>query len=100
MREPPAGGAGERSSFMIFNTPEYFLFFLIPCALLFRLVAPRLRPWVCATGGAAFFLYFAHTLHATWLGPACLVIFLWESIVSRWYRPGSPVCIFGVVQAV
>jgi len=31
---------------------------------------------------------------------ACILIFLWESIFSRLYRPGSRWCLVGVVQAV
>ncbi len=59
----------------------------------------RLRPWVITLFGAAFFLYFAYGMAGA-IGAACLLIFLWESIVSRLYRPGSLWCILGLVQSV
>jgi len=46
---------------MIFNTWAYYLFFLVPSAILFRLSPLRFRPWVIIVGGSAFFLYFSYT---------------------------------------
>ncbi len=69
---------------MIFNTFAYFFLFLIPSAVLFRVVAAPVRPWVCVASGAAFFVYFSVTQLAGWIGAACLAIFVWESIISRW----------------
>ena len=37
---------------------------------------------------------------AGWWGAACLAIFLWESVVSRLYRPNSRWCFFGIAQSV
>ena len=46
---------------MIFNTPVYFLAFLLPAAVWFRLAGRDTRPWVCVGFGAAFFVYFSVT---------------------------------------
>jgi alginate O-acetyltransferase complex protein AlgI len=85
---------------MIFNTWAYYLFFLVPSAILFRLSTPRLRPWVIVLGGSGFFLYFSYTELGGIVPAACLGIFLWESVTSRFYRPKSWFCWVGVVQAV
>ena len=44
---------------MIFNTFAYFIVFLVPAAILFRLVRPAAQPWVCLIFGAAFFAFFS-----------------------------------------
>ena len=85
---------------MIFNTASYFLLFLIPAAILFRIVGPALRPWVCVASGCAFFAYFSASSTAGWAGVACLAIFAWEAFVSRLYRERSAWCFFGVVFSV
>jgi alginate O-acetyltransferase complex protein AlgI len=85
---------------VIFNTIAYFLLFLLPGAVLFRLAPPRVRPWVCAGSGAAFFVYFSATAVAGWAGAACLLIFAWEALISRSYRKGSFWCVVGVAAAV
>ena len=84
---------------MIFTTFSYFLF-LIPTALLFRLSGPRLRPWICVASGVAFFVYFSVTGLAGWIGAACVASFVWESLISRLYTPGSRWCVFGVAASV
>jgi alginate O-acetyltransferase complex protein AlgI len=84
---------------LIFTTFSYFLF-LIPTALLFRAASPRLRPWVCIVSGIAFFVYFSLTELAGWVGAACVVIFLWESLISRLYSQGSRWCVFGVSASI
>ncbi len=81
---------------MVFNTFAYFFVFLIPAALLFRLVRSELRPWVCAVSGVAFFVYFSVTAQAGWVGAACVILFVWESLVSRLYRTWSGWCLLGV----
>jgi alginate O-acetyltransferase complex protein AlgI len=85
---------------MIFNGWDYYLLFLIPSAIAFRLAAPRVRPWIIFVGGSLFFLYFSYTQFGGVLGAACLAIFLWECFVSRFYRPGSWICSLGIVQTV
>jgi alginate O-acetyltransferase complex protein AlgI len=85
---------------MIFNTWAYYLFFLIPSAVLFRLSPPRFRPWVIVLGGSLFFLFFSYTTLGGLIPAACLGIFLWESITSRFYRPKSWFCWIGVTQAI
>ena len=71
---------------MIFNTWAYYLFFLVPSAILFRL--------------SSFFLYFSCTELGGIIPAACLGIFLWESITSRFYRPKACFCWVGVAQAI
>jgi alginate O-acetyltransferase complex protein AlgI len=85
---------------MIFNTWDYYLLFLLPSALLFRILNTRYRPWVVLGSGSLFFLYFSYTQLGGLIGAACLGIFLWESLVSRFYKPGSWFCAVGVVQTI
>lgn len=84
---------------MIFNTFSYYFLFLLPAAIMFRLASQRLRPWIIVLFGSSFFLYFAYGMAGAF-GAACLLIFLWESIVSRLYSPGSAWCVLGLVQSV
>jgi len=85
---------------MIFNTAEYFLFFLLPAAILCRLVAPKARPWIIITFGILFFVYFSYYYLGGIVGAFCIAIFIWESIFSRLYKPGSALCWIGVLQAL
>ena len=85
---------------MIFNSWDYYLLFLIPSAILCRLAGPRSRPWVIFMSGGLFFTYFSYTQFGGIVGAACLAIFLWESLISRFYKPSSWFCWFGVTQTV
>jgi alginate O-acetyltransferase complex protein AlgI len=85
---------------MIFNTWAYYLLFLLPAALVFRLSRPSARPWIIVVSGCLFFLYFSYTGLGGSVGAACLLIFLWESFVSRFYKPASWICLLGVVQTI
>jgi alginate O-acetyltransferase complex protein AlgI len=85
---------------MIFNTWDYYLLFLLPSAMLFRVLNTRYRPWVVLGSGSLFFLYFSYTQLGGLIGAACLGIFLWESLVSRFYKPGSWFCAVGVIQTI
>ena len=85
---------------MIFNTWDYYLLFLLPSATLFRVLNARYRPWVILASGSLFFLYFSYTQLGGMIGAACLGIFLWESLVSRFYKPGSWFCAVGVIQTI
>jgi alginate O-acetyltransferase complex protein AlgI len=85
---------------MIFTTWDYYLFFLLPSAMLFRVLNTRYRPWVVLGSGSLFFLYFSYTQLGGLIGAACLGIFLWESLVSRFYKPGSWFCAVGVLQTI
>ena len=85
---------------MIFNSWDYYLLFLIPSAILCRLATPERRPWVIFLSGGLFFTYFSYTQFGGVVGAACLAIFLWESLVSRVYKPASWFCWFGVTQTV
>lgn len=84
---------------MIFNTFSYFLVFLLPTAISFRLSPPVFRPWVIAIGGSLFFVKFSYGMAGV-AGTLCLLMFLWESLVSRLYMRGSRWCILGLVQSV
>lgn len=85
---------------MIFNTWDYFLLFLVPAAILFRVARPAARPWIAAAYGCLFFVYFSYTQLGGAVGAACVTIFLWESFVSRFYKPASWVCMLGVTQTI
>jgi alginate O-acetyltransferase complex protein AlgI len=85
---------------MIFNTWDYYLLFLVPSAILFRVSRPSIRPWIIVFGGSAFFVYFSYTQLGGAIGAACILIFLWESFVSRFYKPGSWFCFLGIVQTI
>ena len=85
---------------MIFNTFAYFILFLLPAAVLFRVVRPAIQPWVCIGFGAAFFVFFSVTQAGGLAGAFCLLIFVWESLFSRLYRKGSLLCFAGIAQAL
>jgi alginate O-acetyltransferase complex protein AlgI len=85
---------------MIFNTWDYYLLFLFPAAFLFRVSRQRFRPWIIVASGCLFFIYFSYTQLGGAIGAACLLIFLWESFVSRFYKPASWFCWLGVVQTI
>jgi alginate O-acetyltransferase complex protein AlgI len=85
---------------MIFNTFAYFLLFLVPAAVLFRCVRPAMQPWVCIVFGAGFFVFFSLTQIGGVPGACCLLVFVWESIFSRLYRPRSALCFVGIAQAL
>ncbi|NOJ93798.1 MBOAT family protein [Corallococcus coralloides] len=81
---------------MIFNTFAYFFAFLIPSAVLFRLVGPKLRVWVCAVAGISFFIYFSlATPHGVWAA-SCVLIFIWEASFRRFYDLRSRMCLIGI----
>jgi alginate O-acetyltransferase complex protein AlgI len=85
---------------MIFNTFAYFILFLVPAAILFRLVRPAAQPWVCLAFGAGFFVFFSLTQVGGAAGAACLAIFIWETVFSRLYKQGSWFCIVGILQTI
>lgn len=60
---------------MIFNGWDYYLLFLVPSAILFRLSGQRVRPWVIFFSGSLFFTYFSYTQLGGLVGAACLGIF-------------------------
>ena len=85
---------------MIFNGWDYYVLFLVPSAIVFRAASERVRPWVIFATGCLFFAYFSYTQLGGLAGAACLGIFLWESLVSRFYKPLSWICWAGVTLAV
>ncbi|MGD0955419.1 MAG: MBOAT family O-acyltransferase [Candidatus Acidiferrales bacterium] len=85
---------------MIFNNWDYYVLFLIPSAILCRAASPKTRPWVIFLSGSLFFIYFSYTQFGGIFGDLCLGIFLWESFVSRFYKPSSWFCWAGVAQTV
>ena len=85
---------------MIFNELSYFVFFLLPAVIAFHLVSPRFRAWVISGFGVAFFVYFGYLHFGGLWGALCVLIFGWEIVTSRLYRPGSRWCLFGIVQAI
>jgi alginate O-acetyltransferase complex protein AlgI len=85
---------------MIFNTFAYFLLFLFPAAIVYRWVPAGGRAWVLAGSGAAFYIYFSLTAVGGVIGAVCLIVLLWEALLSRFYSPGARTCLLGVVQAL
>jgi alginate O-acetyltransferase complex protein AlgI len=85
---------------MIFNTWDYYLLFLLPAAILFRIARPSIQPLIIVLSGCFFFVYFSYTQLGGAIGAACLMIFLWESFISRFYKPASWFCWLGVVQTI
>ncbi len=85
---------------MIFNTFEYYLLFLFPAAIVFKLAARAMRPWVLIVSAGAFYIHFSLNGFGGVAGACCLTIFLWESAFSRLYRPAAWICFAGVLQSV
>jgi alginate O-acetyltransferase complex protein AlgI len=85
---------------VIFNTFTYYLYFLFPAAILFRLVRAGWRPLVCSAAGSGFFLFYSLTQFGGYFGAACLLMFFWEALFSRLYSKGSIFCWIGILQAV
>ena len=85
---------------MIFNELTYFALFLAPSVLLFHVCSRSLRPWVLAGFGVVFFAWYAFLHFGGAWGSACVGIFVWELLVSRFYRPRAWACLLGIVQAV
>jgi alginate O-acetyltransferase complex protein AlgI len=85
---------------MIFNELSYFALFLLPAVVLFHTVPSRTRPWVIGFFGAAFFVYYGYLHFGGLWGALCVLLFVWEMVTSRLYRPGSRWCLFGIAQAV
>ena len=85
---------------MIFNTVAYYILFLIPAALFFRVSAAWLRPWICAGFGIGFFVYFSATQFGGWWGAACVLIFFWEATFRSFYKPKAWTCLVGVAISV
>jgi len=93
---------------MIFNEITFFALFLAPSLFAFhaakRLFGERagstLRPWVLTLFGAVFFAYYGTKYFGGFWGAVTVLIFVAELLVSRLYRPGSRLCLLGVVQAV
>ncbi len=85
---------------MIFNTFSYFILFLIPAAVLFRICSAEIRPWICAFFGIAFYIFFSFTEFGGWYSAATILILLWESFFRNFYNPKSRYCIIGIGIAV
>ncbi len=85
---------------MIFDTFAYYLLFLVPAAALYRCVKISQRGLVCVVFGAAFYIFYSLTALGGWPGAFCLGIFVWETFVSRFYKPRSWVCLLGIAQSV
>jgi len=85
---------------LIFNTFAYYLLFLIPASILFRLVAPRVRPWILTAFGVGFFIYFSFVALVGAWAALCILLFVWEALLSRRYAPGARICLLGVAVSV
>jgi alginate O-acetyltransferase complex protein AlgI len=85
---------------MIFNELSYFVLFLLPSVAGFHLAPHAARSWVLSAFGIAFFVYFGYLHFGGLWGGLAVVIFGWEILTSRLYRPGSRWCLFGIAQAL
>jgi alginate O-acetyltransferase complex protein AlgI len=85
---------------MIFNELSYFVLFLLPAVAGFHLASERSRPWVLSFFGVSFFVYFGYIHFGGLWGALAVLIFAWEIMTSRLYRPGSRWCLFGIGQAL
>ncbi len=85
---------------MIFNTVTYYLIFLFPSAILFRIVAQSLRPWVCSFSGIIFFIYFSILISGDGSKAGFVLIILANAFLSLIYRPNLSSCIAGVVFSI
>jgi alginate O-acetyltransferase complex protein AlgI len=85
---------------MIFNELSYFCLFLLPSVALFHASPAKLKPWIISGFGAAFFVYYGYLHFGGFWGALCVLLFGWEILTSRLYRPGSRWCWFGIVQAL
>ena len=85
---------------MIFNDITYFLLFLMPSVVAFHAAPRRIKPWVLASFGLVFFMYYsARHFGGAW-GAACVLLFISEMLVTRLYKPGSRWCLVGIAQAL
>jgi alginate O-acetyltransferase complex protein AlgI len=84
---------------VIFTTFAYYLL-LVPTAILFRLAPSRVRPWISVVSGVAFFVYFSVTEVGGWAGAACVFIFVWEALISRFYDTRARWCLVGVTASL
>jgi alginate O-acetyltransferase complex protein AlgI len=100
LEQVPVRSIWGRGRGVIFNELTYYVLFLIPSVLAFHLVPVRLRPWVITAFGVLFFVYYGGSHFGGLWGSLCVLIFVWELLTSRLYRPGSRWCLFGVAQAV
>lgn len=86
---------------MIFNDLMYFVLFLLPSAILFRLASPAVRPWICVAGGSLFFIYFSLTTVGGVPGAICLLLLLWQALCCIYLcKPGSRWCYLVAIQAL
>lgn len=85
---------------MIFNDLTYFLLFLAPSVVAFHSVSPRFKAWVLAGFGLGFFVYYSYRHFGGAWGSACVLLFVWEMLLTRLYRPGSRWCLVGIAQAL
>lgn len=85
---------------MIFNTFSYYFVFLVPAALGCMISPSVYRPWIVITSASLFFIYFSLAGLGGIAGAFCLLIFFWESLLSRFYKAGSPLCLFGIIQSL
>lgn len=85
---------------MIFNTFVYYFVFLLPAAILFRILPVSMRSWSCAGFGIAFFIYFSWTQFGGWIGAACIGLLVWEASFRAFYREGSKACLVGVFISI
>ncbi len=75
---------------MIFNEWTYIAFLLLAVMGVAGLPPALRNPWL-ALLGLGFYSYY---------GGVWVVVFVLEIVISRWYRPGGRMALFGIIQAV
>jgi len=86
---------------MIFNTIAYYLLFLIPSVVLFRLASQTLKPWVIVLFGVGFFIYFSITAVGGTRGAFCVLMILWQALCCIYAcRPKSVLCLLVGLQSL
>jgi alginate O-acetyltransferase complex protein AlgI len=84
----------------MFSSMSYYIIFLLPSAIAYRLTPSCLRAYVIIVSGIVFFIYYSVFDIGGVAGAFCVLIFLWEALFSRLYRRRSVFCALGVMQAI
>ena len=85
---------------MIFNTIAYYLFFLFPSAILFRIAPKYLRSWICSLFGIVFFVYFSLSMSEDFQKAGFVLIIIANAFLSLIYKPSILPFIFSIFFSI